>query len=735
MMIGHRGEALPLKIGGSLLLLLGLAVLAGWSLNLAFLASAGGEFAPRPRGAFLFVGSGAAMLFIALREHVWAAACGGAMSVLALGIGIEYFCGMDLGFGGLLSRSESGRGGELGHSLAPNSTISLFLTGSAIVLMSNTVRLPWRAPLSGVAGAVTATLGIVALFGHFTGLEAAYRWGDLAPMSLLAAIGFLIIGAAIFSRAWEEAVPAPGLWPRWLPLPAAVAGLTAVVCLWRAVRSDDPTQNWFRWVNFASRGVGEEPFPEILLFIGLFAAGLLALAVHLAQKLTVRAAERRRAELALRAAHAELELRVKERTAELSMRNDELRESQERYRHLAETARRHAEELALADRRKNEFLAVLGHELRNPLASLTLCLETLDPGDPSGLGEIRDVMRGEVRQLVRLVDDLLDVSRIARGKIRLHKSELELEEIVTRALADVNHYVAERRHLLTVILPPAPVCFEGDGVRLQQVLTNLLHNAAKYTPPGGKIWLEGESRDSWVELRVRDTGIGIEADVLQRIFEPFEQGDRSLDKESVGLGIGLTLVDNLVKMHGGTIEAKSDGPGKGSEFVVRLPVAPRDSGRSRAAVAAERRAPAAAAAPLRVLIVDDKVDIARMMGRMLESWGHRPATAYEARSALEKAAETQPDVMLIDIGLPGMDGFELARRLRARKEHEKLHLIALTGYSQPEHQERAREVGFDRFLVKPVDFDVLRELLAGVSPRCRSSDQRDSFQKRTTGST
>jgi CheY-like chemotaxis protein/two-component sensor histidine kinase len=339
-------------------------------------------------------------------------------------------------------------------------------------------------------------------------------------------------------------------------------------------------------------------------------------------------------------------------------------------------------------------------------------MNLLGEGDPR-LQRARDVIDRQVVQLARLVDDLLDVSRITRGKIALRKEPLDLATVVARAVETSRPLLDGRRHELTVALPPGPVRVEADAARLTQVVGNLLNNAAKFTDEGGHIRLTVEPDGDGAVVRVRDDGLGIAADLLPRVFDLFTQGDRSLARSEGGLGIGLTLVKSLVEMHGGTVSAHSDGPGSGSEFVVRLPVvqarfaSPTGDGRG-------GQADGQASPSRRVLVVDDNADTAESLALLLRVKGHEVRTAHDGATALQDAGAFQPEVVLLDLGLPRMDGYEVARRLRAQVGLRKALLVALTGYGQEEDRRRAEEAGFDAHLTKPADPTALQRLLAGA---------------------
>ncbi len=360
-----------------------------------------------------------------------------------------------------------------------------------------------------------------------------------------------------------------------------------------------------------------------------------------------------------------------------------------------------------ADRRKDDFLATLAHELRNPLAPLRNALQIMKLSDNGGgAANVREMMERQLQQMVRLVDDLLDVSRITKGKIELRKERLALATVVQSAQEISRPLIETARHELTVNLPSEPLLVDGDLTRLAQVLSNLLNNAAKYTPEGGRIWLTVERDGSEAVMQVRDNGTGIPADMLPRIWEIFTQVDRTLERSQGGLGIGLSLVRRLVEMHGGSVDGFSEGVGRGSTFTVRLPLAlvepVRQQAEGQQAEASGRR---------RILVVDDNVDSAKTLAMLLQLTGNEVRTAHDGPSALEVAAAYVPDVVLLDIGLPGMSGLDVARRMREMPRLRDTMLIAQTGWGQQEDRRRSEEAGFDAHLVKPVDPAVLMKLL------------------------
>jgi signal transduction histidine kinase/CheY-like chemotaxis protein len=414
----------------------------------------------------------------------------------------------------------------------------------------------------------------------------------------------------------------------------------------------------------------------------------------------------REANALLQRLNTTLEQRVKERTAALRASQEELQE---------------------AARRKDEFLAVLAHELRNPLAPLRNALEILRLADGEDVigkdQELTAMMQRQVRYLVRLVDDLLEVSRITRGKLQLRKERVELTQVIEDALETSRPLIESAGHQLVVTLPPDPILLDADPIRLAQVLANLLNNAAKYTDPGGRIGLTSEREGSEVVVRVRDNGIGIPAEMLPRIFDLFTQVDLLSGRAQGGLGIGLTVVRSLVQLHGGSVFAYSAGPGQGSEFTLRLPIAREPRQGPRAEKAPEARSHVGALSRGRVLIVDDNRDAAESLGILLNIMGSEVRVVYDGASALEAMSGFQPAVVLLDLGMPGMDGFQVARRVRQQPVLKEVTLIALTGWGQEEDRRRCREVGFDHHLVKPVDIEALEALLVSLP----------SFRQQTAG--
>ena len=377
------------------------------------------------------------------------------------------------------------------------------------------------------------------------------------------------------------------------------------------------------------------------------------------------------------------------------------------------TERRRVVALEESERKMNEFLAMLGHELRNPLAPIRNALDLMriqSTGD-STHEWARSVIDRQLTQLTRLVDDLLDIGRISSGKIALHKEPIEVNAAVQRAVEASRPLADASRHTLEVRLSPEPLSVDGDLTRLSQVVLNLLTNAIKYTPAGGRIEVDVAREGASAVVRVKDTGIGMAPELIPTVFDLFVQGERSLDRSEGGLGIGLTLVKRLVSLHGGTVSVHSDGPGRGSEFAISLPAlaqssAPREPQPTAPVVPARRGS--------RVLVVDDNRDSADTLAALLEAWGHEVRTLYDGPSAIAAAAEFQPNVVLLDIGLPKMNGYEVAVQLRKSGNRRPLILVAFTGYGQDEDRRRVREAGFDYHLVKPLEPAELEKILDSV---------------------
>ncbi len=576
---------------------------------------------------------------------------------------------------------------------------------------------------AGVATTVAATIGVTSLCAGR--LEPWSRFGALWGVWWLGdAMGALVMAPLLLT--WLA--PERQVWPprRTLELAAGVA-LGAVVCaLVFAARpapalAPGPSLEYaaFPFLVWAAlrggpRGATLVTFVTSAVAIGGTLAGsgpFAAVRPHdalvLLQTYMVVVAL---TGLFLAAAVAERDRAERART-ELSRQSErELRAEASRRAAVEGELRERAEQLADADRRKDEFLAMLGHELRNPLGAVSNALHVLraggDAGGPSRGARMLDVIERQVGHLTRLVGDLLEVSRITRGEISLRKEALDLRAVVVRAVETAQPWIDERGHRVALERPPQTLTLPGDAMRLEQVFANLLHNAAKYTDPGGRIDVSLARDGDAAVVRVRDDGIGIQPELLPHVFDLFTQGDRSLDRARGGLGIGLTLVRRIVELHGGTIEARSEGAGRGAEMVVRLPVGETAAG-AEAVPAAPPLPEEADAGQPRMLIVEDQQDAAEGLAELMRMRGFSVEIALDGLAALASAEARVPAVVLLDLGLPGLDGFEVARRLRQLPGLGDTLVVALSGYGRDEDRERGREAGIDRHLVKPVE---LREL-------------------------
>ena len=399
------------------------------------------------------------------------------------------------------------------------------------------------------------------------------------------------------------------------------------------------------------------------------------------------------------ALNRELELRVRDRTAKLQK----------------------------ADQRKDEFLATLAHELRNPLAPIRFALETLKGDAPQVTAvRARDVIERQVGQLVRLVDDLLDVSRITADKIQLRCEPLDLARLMAAAVESITPLASASGHTLDLQLPAQPISIDGDKARLAQVFANVLNNAVKFTPRDGRIWFSADQQSDVAIVRIRDTGVGIAADVLPRVFEMFHQGEPVLERSTGGLGIGLTLARRLVEMHNGQIDVRSAGVGQGTEVEIRLPMRAVQT-----EIAVVTQAPAVAAKrSLRVLIVEDNVDAAEMMELAVSHLGHITRVAHDGASAISAATGFEPDVIFLNIGLPGMNGYGVARAVRALPQFGQVYIAAVTGWGQEEDRRKAREAGCDSHFTKPLSPSMLNELLAKIADRDLEGSRSD-YKPRT----
>jgi len=423
--------------------------------------------------------------------------------------------------------------------------------------------------------------------------------------------------------------------------------------------------------------------------------------------------------------------RLIESSLKLRFANQDLIESLQAAKDDAEALNRDLEirvndrtaKLLEADQRKDEFLATLAHELRNPLAPIRFAVESLKAGaPPASAARAREVIDRQVRQLVRLVDDLLDVSRITANKIHLRREPHDLARLMTTAAESIMPLAAAADQQLDVSMPSTPIWVDGDGARLVQIFANVLSNAVKFTPRGGQIWFTADSQSVEAVVCIRDTGIGIAADVLPQVFDMFQQAEPILERSAGGLGIGLTLARRLVEMHDGRIVVTSAGPGQGTVVEIRLPRTPAPAG----AVPPLEPPSVAATRKLRVLIVEDNADAAEMLDLLISELGHATRVVHDGGSAITAAREFAPDVVFMDIGLPVMSGYAVVKTLRELPEFASVHFAAVTGWGQDEDRRKAREAGFDSHFTKPLAPAVLKDLLASVAHRALSGQARVS---------
>ena len=430
--------------------------------------------------------------------------------------------------------------------------------------------------------------------------------------------------------------------------------------------------------------------------------------------------------------------RVIESSFKLRFDNQDLIESLQTAKTQAEGLNRELEQrvgdrtakLTEADQRKDEFLATLAHELRNPLAPIRFALESLKLGTPPpATARARDVIDRQVRQLVRLVDDLLDVSRITANKIQLRREPHEVARLMETAVESIMPLATAAEQTLHLSLPPWPIHVHGDGTRLVQIFANILNNAVKFTPHGGQIWFTADQQSDEAVVRIRDNGIGIAPDALSRVFEMFQQAEPALERSAGGLGIGLTLARRLVEMHEGRIDIRSQGTGQGTEVEIRLPIRPAPD----AAIVSDERPAVAARHNLRVLIAEDNLDAAEMLDMAVSLLGHVTRLAHDGATAVALARQFTPDVILLDIGLPVMNGYAVARTLRDAPELSHVYIAAVTGWGQEEDRRKAREAGFDSHFTKPLAPAVLEDLLGTVAQRVMSGGDKSSTPRTRDG--
>ena len=635
----------------------GIAVLAGWLLDIPGLKSLSlpGPILKTNAALSLTCAALANLLLISPGgRHARRRSIGCALAAVPAAVGAatlsEHLIGWDLGIDQLIATEPVGALATTSpNRMGPPASIAHVLLG--IALLAGESRSPrWRALSHGLAF-VTCVIVLLPLIGYAYGLSELYAIARFTGIALITAVALLMLAIAIQAGRPDIGLVAlvcrgdeVGVFARRL-LPAAV--LLPFGIGWLLART-------------LGVGVADAPFAisaMALVLIVVLAGVIWRTGTQLVLSLDARAAFERA-------------LGESERT---------LRE---------------------ADQQKTEFLATLSHELRNPLAPIRFAVELLD-GPPASAHRARQTIERQVQHLTRLIDDLLDLTRITRNKLDLHARPCELRQLVTDAVDAVSSEISRARHHLDVELPSEPIWLQVDPDRVVQMLVNLLTNATRYSEPDGRISIRATVDNATVTIHVRDSGHGIEPADLERVFERFVQVGRA---RHGGLGIGLALVKALAELHGGSVEAVSDGIGSGSEFRVRLP---------RASAQPVVGAPAGAqASSRRILVVDDNRDAADMLGSLLTTHGHEVVVAYDAAAALREAAGFKPDVGLLDIGMAGMDGYELARRLRGDRQLRRLFLVAITGWGQEEDRRRALSAGFDAHLTKPADPDAIAALLA-----------------------
>jgi signal transduction histidine kinase/ActR/RegA family two-component response regulator len=656
-------------LAGLLAALIGAAALAGWLLDVPALhgwLARRGSLSPTSALGLLLLGAGIAAVAPAWRRP-WGHRVGLIPALAAFGLGLsdllQAASGVDLVLTGYLARWQVLARGYM----PPLSAVALIL--AAVALASHAFGRRREILYAQLFALAVLGISAVGLAGHVYGLEDLLSVVPFTGVSFPALVGFLVAGLGLLFARPEMGVMTLVVDPtaggasvrRLLPVTILVILMAGALRVWGEGR------------GFFPGALGTALFSVSVVFL------IGALIVWNAIRL--RDAER---------------LLLLEQEARLT----EIREAEER---------------------KDEFLAVLGHELRNPLAALATGLELQSlHEDPERREAIGAMMSRQVSHLARLLDDLLDVSRISRGKIALQLQALSLNEALERAVEEHRDLTIEGgRPRISLGTPPRPVAVVADPTRLHQILGNLLGNAVKYTPAEGRIWVTLEREEDEAVIRVRDTGIGMDEHEIAAVFEPFRQLGQDAGRRRGGLGLGLTLVRQLAGLHGGSVSAASRGPGQGSTFTLRLPVAGEGLLAAHGPEAAAPEAAAApvtvAATPLRVLVVDDQAEVADGLVELLGLSGHRATAAYCGNDALELAERERPDVLLLDLDLPDLDGRTVARRIRERGGDPSPLLVAVSGFGGDRHFERSREAGIDRHLVKPVDIDQVLELLRGVS--------------------
>jgi signal transduction histidine kinase/ActR/RegA family two-component response regulator len=649
----------------------GLAVLYGWASGDHALTRLGPPITMKPNAAVCLVLLGAALWRRAAavrppKDRIAAALAGLAAAIGAVTL-LEHLARVDLGIDQLLFAEPAGQPATASPGrMGPPASTSFFLLGASLALLGSPRR-PVRTLVEGMLLA-TSVIALLSLVGYGYQTAELYGVARLTGIALVTAVAIeaLALGSLLVTGEGGLVATMRG-------------GSAAARLARRTLAYSTVVPLAIGWV--IARGL------QGGLYDGAFAVAVLVLSLITSVTL-----------LAWREA-----LRVG--------RSEEERERALAEVKAAEAALREAvDKLREADRRKDEFLGMLSHELRNPLAPIRNALYVLqraEPGAPQAQ-RAREIANRQVTHLARLVDDLLDVTRIARGKIELRREALDLAALARRTAEDHRALMADRGLALSVDVAPGSLLVSGDATRLTQVLGNLLSNAAKFTPAGGRVTLAVRAERGAAAVEVQDTGIGIDPALLAAVFDPFTQAEQTLARSEGGLGLGLALVKGLVELHGGEVAAESGGPGRGACFRVLLPLLAE---RGRAAGGTGAAGAREGTARRRVLVVDDNRDAAESLAQLVELFGHDAVVAYDGPSAVERVRARQPDVVLCDLGLPGMDGYEVAPALRAAGAGAA-RLIAVSGYARPEDVRRARDAGFDGHIAKPPDPDEIERLLA-----------------------
>jgi signal transduction histidine kinase/CheY-like chemotaxis protein len=673
---------------GAAAALLGALVLAGWwGGPIRWVQLSTGQVPMQANTAASLVLAGLGLVAVHLGRQRAAALLGGAVLLIALLTFVQYPLGVDLGIDRLLTQRVVGAGIAAPGRMEANTAVALALIGAALLL-------PRRFGFSrAILGSLTLALGAVALIGYLAEISSAYAWGGATGMGLHTAVGLVLLGTGLLAVAVRTGEPDPDWRASWPPLVAGLAATLVGLLFWQALRLEEESAA----SRLAAVAMGGSLAVGILLAVAIRYAGLASRRARGSEEAVRSRTAELRAALALLEAENLERRRSEEAQAALARDNARLYDGERRARAEAQAA----------SRAKDRFLAILSHELRNPLAAVRTSLGVLDlgGGEPERDRRMREILARQVAHLTRLVDDLLDISRIEQGTLTLDARPLDLARLIAEAAEAQRASIEKKGIRLDVRLPGELVWITGDATRLVQVVANLLVNARRFTPPSGSIRVELTAAVDRALLSVGDSGRGIAAEDLPRIFEPFAMREKRQDEGRQGLGLGLSIVERLVAAHGGEVEASSEGPGRGAEFRISLPRIedPTLIGQpSPGAVSRARR---------RILVVEDDPDEAVALVELLRIHGHRVEVALDAPSGIEIARHTAPEVVICDLALPGMDGCELARELRRHPETAGILLLALTGFGDEDSQSRTRAAGFDRHLLKPVAPEALLELL------------------------